>query len=114
MTAEPDVAVSQAQTLLTVRGGPAADPHWLAWLDLIETIVVYKLPHLSREEIQRMHLPDIELKQTRFCQNVFAEGHAEGRAEPVPDGPHFAGIEGMPRRSVRDENRWQPAHGRFS
>ena len=49
--AEPATAVSQAQALLTVRGGPAVDPNWLAWLDLIETIVLYKLPHLSREEI---------------------------------------------------------------
>ncbi|MFO1429628.1 MAG: Rpn family recombination-promoting nuclease/putative transposase [Candidatus Competibacteraceae bacterium] len=49
--AEPATAVSQAQALLTTRGGPAADPNWLAWLDLIETIVLYKLPHLSREEI---------------------------------------------------------------
>ena len=89
--AEPELAVSQAQTLLLARGGPAADPDWKAWLDLIETIVVYKLPHLSREEIQRMlHLPDVELKQTRFYQDVFAEGrtegHTEGRAEGRAEG----------------------------
>lgn len=52
------------------------------WLDWLETIVVYKLPALSREEIQRMMgLPDIDLKQTRFYQDVFAEGEAEGRQE---------------------------------
>ena len=45
------------------------------WLDFIETILVYKLPRLSREEIQRMiGLQDVELKQTRFYQDVFAEG----------------------------------------
>jgi predicted transposase YdaD len=82
IVAEPAVAMSQAQALLLVRGGPAADPDWRGWLDLIETIVVYKLPHLSREEIQRMlHLPDVELKQTRFYQDVFAEGRTEGRTE---------------------------------
>lgn len=82
IVAEPEVAMSQAQALLMVRGGPAADPHWPAWLDLIETIVVYKLPHLSREEIQRMlHLPEVKLKQTRFYQEVFAEGRIEGHTE---------------------------------
>jgi predicted transposase YdaD len=70
-----------------VRGGPAADPNWPAWLDLVETILVYKLPRLSREEIQRMlHLPEVELKQTRFYQDVFAEGHAEGRTEGRAEG----------------------------
>ena len=82
IVAEPDEAVSQAQALLLARGGPAADPNWPGWLDLIETIVVYKLPRLSREEIQRMlHLPEVELKQTRFYQDVFAEGRTEGRTE---------------------------------
>ena len=28
-----------------------------------------------------LHLPEVELKQTRFYQDVFAEGHAEGRTE---------------------------------
>lgn len=52
------------------------------WLDFIETILVYKLPRLSREEIQRMiGLQDVELKQTRFYQDVFAEGRQEGRQE---------------------------------
>ena len=51
-------------------------------LDLIETIIVYKLPTLSREEIQQMlGFTDIEVKQTRFYQDVFAEGRQEGRQE---------------------------------
>ncbi len=87
IVAEPDVAVSQAPALLRVRGGPAADPNWQGWLDLIETILVYKLPRLSREEIQRMlHLPEVELKQTRFYQDVFAEGRTEGRTEGRAEG----------------------------
>jgi predicted transposase YdaD len=48
-------------------------------LDLLETILVYKLPTLSREEIRSMlHLPDTDLKQTRFYREAFAEGEAEG------------------------------------
>jgi len=54
----------------------------LQLLDLLETIMVYKLPRLSREEIQQMMgLSDLDLKQTRFYQDVFAEGEAEGRQE---------------------------------
>ncbi len=46
--------------------------------------VVYTL---RAEEIQRMlHLPDVELKQTRFYQDVFAEGRTEGHAEGRTEG----------------------------
>jgi predicted transposase YdaD len=51
---------------------------------LIETILVYKLPTLSREEIQAMlELTDVDLKQTRFYQDVFTEGRLEGGQEEV-------------------------------
>jgi predicted transposase/invertase (TIGR01784 family) len=52
------------------------------WLDLLETVLVYKLLKLTREEIQAMFgYNDIELKQTRFYQQVFGEGRVEGRVE---------------------------------
>ncbi len=48
-------------------------------LDFIETILVYKLPRLTREEIKTMlNVQNIELKQTRFYQEVWGEGHQEG------------------------------------
>ncbi|MFI3197895.1 MAG: DUF2887 domain-containing protein, partial [Methylococcaceae bacterium] len=51
-------------------------------LDFIETILVYKLPHLSREEIKKMlALNEVELRQTRFYQEVSAEGRQEGLQE---------------------------------
>lgn len=51
-------------------------------LDFIETILVYKLPRLSREEIRKMlNVQNVELKQTRFYQDVWAEGREEGRQE---------------------------------
>ena len=53
-------------------------------LDLIETIIVYKLPTLSREKIQQMlGFTDIDIKQTRFYQDVFAEGRQEGEVALV-------------------------------
>lgn len=52
------------------------------WLELLETILVYKLPQFTREEIQKMFgYNDIELKQTRFYQQVFSEGRVEGQVE---------------------------------
>ncbi|MFU8787900.1 MAG: Rpn family recombination-promoting nuclease/putative transposase [Methylobacter sp.] len=56
-------------------------------LDFIETILVYKLPRLSREEIKSMlGLNEIELKQTRFYQEVIEEGRQEGRHEGRQEG----------------------------
>ncbi|MFM8333692.1 MAG: DUF2887 domain-containing protein [Candidatus Methylumidiphilus sp.] len=52
------------------------------WLDLLETVLVYKLPKLTREEILNMfNFTDIGLKETRFYQDVFAEGRVEGMQE---------------------------------
>jgi predicted transposase/invertase (TIGR01784 family) len=56
-------------------------------LDLLETVLVYKLPELSREEIRHMlHLPDTDLKKTRFYQEVFSEGKTEGKTEGRLEG----------------------------
>jgi predicted transposase/invertase (TIGR01784 family) len=51
-------------------------------MDFIETILVYKLPNLSRQEIITMlALNDIELKQTRFYQEIAEEENEKGRQE---------------------------------
>lgn len=56
-------------------------------LDFIETILVYKLPQLSREEIRAMlALNEIELKQTRFYQEIATEERAEGRQQGRQEG----------------------------
>ena len=49
-------------------------------INLIETIIVYKLPKKSREEIEAM-LGLSELKQTRVYQEALEEGKAEGKQE---------------------------------
>ena len=55
---------------------------WREIVDWVETLLVYRLPAVSREEIRKMlNLVDVELKQTRFYQEVFAEGQQEGRQE---------------------------------
>jgi len=48
------------------------------WLELLETMLVYKLPQFTREEIQAMfQFNDIDLKQTRYYQQARTEGEAE-------------------------------------
>ena len=49
-------------------------------IDLIESIVVYKFPQKSRQEVAKM-LGVEDLKQTRFYQEVFAEGRQEEKLE---------------------------------
>jgi predicted transposase/invertase (TIGR01784 family) len=47
-------------------------------LQLIETILIYKLPLLNRREIETMFSLD-ELKQTQYFQDVREEARQEGR-----------------------------------
>jgi predicted transposase YdaD len=73
--AEPRASAAQARDLIQRAVEERA---WI--LDWVETILVYKFPKLSREEIRMMlDLKDPELKKSRFYQEVFAEGREEGR-----------------------------------
>jgi predicted transposase/invertase (TIGR01784 family) len=49
-------------------------------LELVQTVLVYKFPELSREELEQM-LGLNELKQTRVYQEALEEGRQEGRQE---------------------------------
>jgi predicted transposase/invertase (TIGR01784 family) len=81
---EPAIMVAEARALLAE---PGPEDLRANTLDLIETILVYKFPKLSRDEIRTMlHLPQTELKKTRFYQEVFHEGHQEGREEGREEG----------------------------
>lgn len=61
-------------------------------LQLIETILVYKFPKMSREEIEAMFGLS-ELKQTRFYQEAFEEGKEEG----IEQGERRAKLEAVTR-----------------
>ena len=54
-------------------------------VELIETIIVYKFPRLSREEVEAM-LGLSGLKQTKVYQEALAEGRQEGRQEGIELG----------------------------
>jgi predicted transposase/invertase (TIGR01784 family) len=60
-------------------------------IEFIETIVVYKFPQLSREEIEAM-LGLGELKKTK----VYQEAHEEGRLEGMEQGKLQAQLEMVP------------------
>jgi predicted transposase/invertase (TIGR01784 family) len=67
-------AVTQAQSLLSkTRTQDRTDSKIAAIIELIETIVFYKFPLLSREEIERM-LGLSELRETKVYQEASAEG----------------------------------------
>ncbi len=89
LLADPSQAVREAQTLL----GQLQQAHGIdtalttAIVNVVETILVYKLPTLSREEIQAMlDLTDVDLKQTRFYQEVFTEGEQAGQQKGRQEG----------------------------
>ncbi|MFB2891513.1 Rpn family recombination-promoting nuclease/putative transposase [Aerosakkonemataceae cyanobacterium BLCC-F50] len=63
-------------------------------LELIETILLYKLTQLSREELAEMlGLIDDEFRQTRMYQSIKQEGLEEGKQE----GKQEAKLEAVPR-----------------
>ena len=79
------IASSSQQTMTLARNlAERRDEFGPDGLEFIETILVYKLPRLSREEIKTMlALNEIELKQTRFYQEIAEEerqiGEQKGR-----------------------------------
>ena len=83
LVAVPHTAAEQAHRLAQrLRGAAEPSPLPLAeLLDLIETILVYRLPKLTRQEIQTMlGFTHADLKKSVFYQEVFAEGHEGQRA----------------------------------
>ena len=52
---------------------------------MIETVIIYKLPRLSREEIQTM-LQIHDIRQSRVYQEALQEGINKGREEGVKKG----------------------------
>jgi len=91
------IASSKQQTITLARKlAERRDEFGPDGLDFIETILVYKLPRLSREEIKTMlALNEIELKQTRFYQEVVEEGRQEGMQKGRQEGIQKGRQEGI-------------------
>ena len=74
-------AINVTQQLIQrVRNELTLDQKPEELLQLIETVLVYKLPRLTRREVEAMFSLD-ELKQTQYFQDVLEEGRQEGRQE---------------------------------
>ena len=89
LVAEPAEVRLQAQRMAQqARTNPAALPLPLsALMNLLETILVYRLPALTHVEIQAMiGLTHTDLKQSRFYQEVFQEGQKEGLEKGLEKG----------------------------
>ena len=88
--AKPEASATRARELVH-NGGSERD--WI--LDWVETILVYKFPKLSREDIRMMlDLKDPDLKKSRFYQEVYAEGYEEGLEEGRQEGRQESREEG--------------------
>ncbi len=64
-------------------------------IDLIETIIIYKLPQKSREEIEAM-LELQDLKQTRFYQEAFGDGIEQGIEQGIERGINLQKLKTIP------------------
>ncbi|NJL84683.1 MAG: Rpn family recombination-promoting nuclease/putative transposase [Chloroflexaceae bacterium] len=76
---EPEVTApaKSRQLLETLKASPR-DEIVQRLEELIVTIIVYKFPQLTREEIAKMLGTKESFKQTRFYQDVFEEGLEQG------------------------------------
>jgi len=71
-------AIEQAQRLIERAQATPARLSTSVIIELIETIIVYKFPNLSWQEVEAM-LGVSELRQTRVFQQALEEGREEGR-----------------------------------
>jgi predicted transposase/invertase (TIGR01784 family) len=76
-------APTMARELITRTKAEIADEALRHDLEeLIETLILYKLPLLSREEIQKM-LQVNDIRETRVFKEALEEGRVEGREEGI-------------------------------
>ncbi len=81
-----ELATESARELITRTRQELADAKvQRKFIELIETVFVYKFPDLSREDIEAMFGLN-ELKQTRVYQEAKAEGLEEGLQEGLQQG----------------------------
>ncbi len=83
VTPEAEAPARARELLEQVPQEVADDQQAQNVVDLIETIVLYKFPNLSREELEAMLGLD-DLRQTKFAREMRQEGKQEARLESVP------------------------------
>jgi predicted transposase/invertase (TIGR01784 family) len=97
LIAQENQAVEQGRTLIErVRREVSDERQQQALLQLIESILVYKLPLLDRKEIEAMFSIS-DLKHTKVYQEALEEGRLEGEREGKREGKLEAKLETIPR-----------------
>jgi predicted transposase/invertase (TIGR01784 family) len=71
-------------------------------IELIETVIIYKLPRLRREEIQAM-LQVNDIRETRVYQEAREEGIQEGKKEGIKEGTARAIVKLAARKMPPEE-----------
>lgn len=80
---KPKTATQARQLIAEARQQIADDTFRQQVIELIETVVLYKFPQMSQEDLEAM-LGLNDLKQTRFAQEMLEEGKLESKLEAVP------------------------------
>lgn len=79
-----DTAITSARELISQARQQLFNEFQLReFLQLIETILIYKLPNTNRQELEAMFSLD-DLKQTRYFQDVMAEGERNAKLAAAP------------------------------
>lgn len=81
---QTDVQASETARTLVARAKNEIDDESLRThlIELIETVIMYKLPRLGREEIQAM-LQIHDIRESRLYQEALQEGREEGRQQAL-------------------------------
>ncbi|MBE9209518.1 Rpn family recombination-promoting nuclease/putative transposase [Nostoc sp. LEGE 06077] len=96
--ASEETAVNQGRDLILQAREQLTDETTKKQIvELIETILLYKLTQLSREELAAMLGIDDEFKKTRMYQSIKQDGLEEGRQEGRQEGRREVKLETVPR-----------------
>ena len=83
----PNAATAQAAQNLLRTVKPRGEEAFQQILNLVEAILINKFPLLTTQEILAMlDIKTADIRQTRFYQEVLAEGREEGRQEGRQEG----------------------------
>ena len=85
VTPEAEAAEQAHRVLRRAREETEPGSRRREMVESAETVIVYKFPHLSREELEHM-FDMIDLKDTRYYQDVFNDGKEEGQEEGERQG----------------------------
>ena len=95
---KPETAPEQARNLIARTREELTDAaRQRQILELVETVLIYKFPNLSWQEIEQM-LGLNELKQTRVYQEALEEGLEQGRQEGRQEGELAVVVRQLTRR----------------